>query len=866
MMTIKKIEKSMVLLLISALAFSMIPIHSATLIVTLFEDGFESGNTFAWNSTQINTGCSLTVQDTVVHDGSYAMEAITDTNLKYVFVRKDLPPVQTMAVQLWLSFSTVSSTNWQKQTYLHLRDSAGSIIVRALIEHQPSGDIWRVKNEITNTYYSGAYTTINMGQWYKVDLTVTRDVSGSITLKVNDVTQIDTTNENLGAGTLGRVYVGDYYSDYASTKYYDSVKVDEVTVTPEYTLSVYTEGSGSVTVDPLGPYDPDEVVTLTAVPNTGWIFAGWENDLAGTTNPTTVTMSSNKTVTAIFTDTVPITVTTSASSYNIGNTMVVRIRQGTGNGEVMIQINLGSTVKWADQRTLDSSGNLDYSLKIPSSWGTGTFTIRVKDVEGGTSASTTYAVLVPTPPITPPSGGGGGGGGGGGVVLPNPSFIASLSPKDAAALLDDFGSTDIAAVLSSITNNDHVANILEAFNPDLATSVLEKMPKQKAIGYLRLMNDESVLNLILGFDETNKDLLQSLIDDDFDRAAGLIEEAIKTKAEGLSDEARKEVLEKLAGAISALDKQSLLDLLVYIAKLPETPTTVAYMFDSMSLSTVLDVVSTWLMDARYLDARANLIAVLREVSTSLLGDIYIGITNAERMVLYPYLTIEQVAELPEIGEFQAINLAASPSEVEPDEQVTVSYTITNTGDKSDRYVVPLKINGVTVETDSGLLDSGASADVTHVFTRSQTGTYTVEVLGKTAAFQVIVVQPPPTPADLVVTNLQLVPEKIIQGETVSAFVTVKNDGELSGTKTFTLQVDSADAGSKQATLAGGDSITLLFEIVANYAPGAHVFKVESFTSTLTVQEIPQQFPWLTVITVAIILVVVGAYVIIRRTM
>lgn len=270
---------------------------------------------------------------------------------------------------------------------------------------------------------------------------------------------------------------------------------------------------------------------------------------------------------------VPITVTTSATSYNYGQSMVIRIRGGTSGGEVLIQINLGSTVKWADQRTLDTSGNLDYSLKIPSSWSTGTFTIRVKDVEGGTTASTTYVVPVPSPPPPPPPSGGGG------VVLPTPAYIATLSPKDAAAALKDFGPTNIAAVLTSVKNDDHVAKILEAFNPDLATDVLEKITKEKALGYLRLMSDESVVNLILGFDETNIDLLQSLVDDDFERVARLIEEAIKTKAEGLTDEARKEALEKLASAVSALDKQSLMDLLVYLAKLPETPTTVAYMFE-----------------------------------------------------------------------------------------------------------------------------------------------------------------------------------------------------------------------------------------------------------------------------------------------
>jgi uncharacterized repeat protein (TIGR02543 family) len=48
-------------------------------------------------------------------------------------------------------------------------------------------------------------------------------------------------------------------------------------------------------------YTSGTVVTLTATPTTGYTFTGWSGDLAGTTNPTTITMNANKTVTATFT-------------------------------------------------------------------------------------------------------------------------------------------------------------------------------------------------------------------------------------------------------------------------------------------------------------------------------------------------------------------------------------------------------------------------------------------------------------------------------------------------------------------------------------------------------------------------------------
>jgi PKD repeat protein len=73
------------------------------------------------------------------------------------------------------------------------------------------------------------------------------------------------------------------------------------TAPPQYTLTVNVVGNGSVALNPPGGvYDAGTVVTLTATPDSGWSFSSWSGDLSGSTNPTTITMNSNKTVTATF--------------------------------------------------------------------------------------------------------------------------------------------------------------------------------------------------------------------------------------------------------------------------------------------------------------------------------------------------------------------------------------------------------------------------------------------------------------------------------------------------------------------------------------------------------------------------------------
>jgi uncharacterized repeat protein (TIGR02543 family) len=66
-------------------------------------------------------------------------------------------------------------------------------------------------------------------------------------------------------------------------------------------LTVSTNGSGAVQRTPQQSYfDSGESVALTAVPNSGWSFAGWSGDLTGTEPTEQVVMDRSKTVVANF--------------------------------------------------------------------------------------------------------------------------------------------------------------------------------------------------------------------------------------------------------------------------------------------------------------------------------------------------------------------------------------------------------------------------------------------------------------------------------------------------------------------------------------------------------------------------------------
>jgi hypothetical protein len=90
-------------------------------------------------------------------------------------------------------------------------------------------------------------------------------------------------------------------ADDAGTFYIDDIEWTYVPPTGN-TLTVNTVGAGSValTLDQIS-YAPTDVETLTANPATHWSFDSWSGNLTGSTNPETLLMDADKTVTANFT-------------------------------------------------------------------------------------------------------------------------------------------------------------------------------------------------------------------------------------------------------------------------------------------------------------------------------------------------------------------------------------------------------------------------------------------------------------------------------------------------------------------------------------------------------------------------------------
>jgi uncharacterized repeat protein (TIGR02543 family) len=68
-----------------------------------------------------------------------------------------------------------------------------------------------------------------------------------------------------------------------------------------YTLTTSVSPAEGGSISPAsGTFDEDSIVTLTAIPATGYVFDQWGDDVSGNVTPTTITMNGNKSVSATF--------------------------------------------------------------------------------------------------------------------------------------------------------------------------------------------------------------------------------------------------------------------------------------------------------------------------------------------------------------------------------------------------------------------------------------------------------------------------------------------------------------------------------------------------------------------------------------
>ena len=220
------------------------------------------------------------------------------------WVKQDnLPSGGTGIVAKWSSWSSGSYILWQ--------GSSGAVS-------------WGVITTNTHTYVTGP-AALTAGQWYYL---VGVYNGSQITLYINGAQVGSASLTGNVMSTSDLCYIGRYTTPYFNGTI-DEVRISNMSrsvswITTEYnnelnpstfctvgseeaqvytlTVSVNPSAGGSVSADVEPPYYYGDVVTLTETPSAGYTFSSWGGDGSGTATTCVITMNSNKTVTATFTE------------------------------------------------------------------------------------------------------------------------------------------------------------------------------------------------------------------------------------------------------------------------------------------------------------------------------------------------------------------------------------------------------------------------------------------------------------------------------------------------------------------------------------------------------------------------------------
>jgi len=139
-----------------------------------------------------------------------------------------------------------------------------------------------------------------------------------------------------------------------------------VTTTYDLTMIVLPVGTGT-TIPSVGgsPYNYAEgtVVTISATPVSGYHFVDWTGDVTGSTNPTTVTMNANKTVTANFEENADVTINYVATTGGSVDPTSETLAPATGSaaGSTATEDSGYDFVNWTDSGSNEVSTNLHFT-------------------------------------------------------------------------------------------------------------------------------------------------------------------------------------------------------------------------------------------------------------------------------------------------------------------------------------------------------------------------------------------------------------------------------------------------------------------------------------------------------------------------
>jgi hypothetical protein len=165
----------------------------------------------------------------------------------------------------------------------------------------------------------------------------------------------------------------------------------------------------------------------------------------------------------------------------------------------------------------------------------------------------------------------------------------------------------------------------------------------------------------------------------------------------------------------------------------------------------------------------------------------------------------------------AVTITGIDEEVAAGTELTVDYSVENTGDAAGTQDITFAVNGSTEATETGVtLGGGETVSDAFVYTTGTSDVPAVSV-SVSSADDSDTATAPVVEADIFAVAIDSVNESVIEGETITVAYNITNTGDAESTQDITFAVDGTLEGTEPSvTLGGGESFAGQF----TYATGS----------------------------------------------
>lgn len=228
--------------------------------LTIFSDGFESGDVTNWNlGNASGTGDTFTIISSSTHHGTYSAKCNVDsTNTQFAYCGHSFTATTTIFARGRFRFTNPVETPTYTQPVIRLSTTTLDWLSYVCLAKATTDYKWRMyyHDDAVPTYTETATTfTLDTAKWYSVELkTVVHASSGEYTLYVDGVQTLSITNRKTDAhGNIERAQFGMSLNvpPEAMELLFDCAVVDSSYIGPDAKILGDVNGDGNVNASDL---------------------------------------------------------------------------------------------------------------------------------------------------------------------------------------------------------------------------------------------------------------------------------------------------------------------------------------------------------------------------------------------------------------------------------------------------------------------------------------------------------------------------------------------------------------------------------------------------------------------------------------